>query len=120
MIRWVLLAAQLAGAGTRSAQDCAVCHRREAEAAAFSQMTHALQRAGESDVLRNSPNLTFRSGNFSYSIRREGNQSIYSVTDGAVSIRAPLEWGFGALTVGQTYLYRRDDPWYEAPLSYYP
>jgi len=83
-------------------------------------MTHALQRAGGSDILRNNPELSFRNGSFSYSIRREGDQSIYSVTDGTSSISAPVEWAFGALIVGQTYLYRRDDAWYEAAVSFYP
>jgi hypothetical protein len=120
MIRWFLLAGQLAALGTVDEQDCGVCHRREAEAATFSPMTHALQRAGESDILKNNPRLSFRSGNFSYSIRRENNQSIYSVTDATGSISAPIEWAFGAGTIGQTYVYRRDGAWYEAAVSFYP
>jgi len=119
MICWLLLAG-LAALGTADAQDCGVCHRREAEAAISSPMTHALQRAGESDILKNNPDLSFRSGKFSYSIRREDNQSIYSVTDGTSSISAPIEWAFGASIVGQTYLYRRDGAYYEAAVSFYP
>ena len=53
MIRWFLLAGQLAALGAANAQDCKVCHRREAEAATSSPMTHALERAGESDILKN-------------------------------------------------------------------
>jgi hypothetical protein len=120
MIRWLLLAGQLAAFATASAQECAVCHRREAEAARSSPMSHALQPVRESDFLKNNPNLSFRSGNFLYSVRREGNQSIYSVTDGTGSIRAPIEWAFGTGIVGQTYLYRRDGVYYEAPVSFYP
>ena len=120
MIRWFLLAAQLAALGAASAQECEVCHRRESEAATSSQMTHALHRAGESDILKNNPDLRFRSGNFSYSIRREDNRSVYSVTDGTGSISAPIEWAFGAGIVGQTYLYRRNGAYYEAEVSFYP
>ena len=120
MNRWFLLAGQVAALGTTVAQDCEVCHRREAEAAKSAPMTHALQRAGESDFLKNNLDLSFRSGKFSYSIRRENNTSTYSVTDGIGSISAPIEWAFGAGIVGQTYLYRRDGAWYEAAVSFYP
>ena len=120
MIRWFLLLGQLATLGTAEAQDCEVCHRREAEAATTSPMTHALQRAGQSDILKNNPDLSFRNGSFSYSIRSENNKSIYSVTDDTGSISAPIEWAFGAGTVGQTYLYRRDGAWHEAAVSFYP
>ena len=120
MNRWFLLAGQVAALGTTVAQDCEVCHRREAEAAKSSPMTHALQRSGESDFLKNNLDLSFRSGKFSYSIRREDNTSTYSVTDGIGSISASIEWAFGAGIVGQTYLYRRDGAWYEAAVSFYP
>jgi len=120
MIRRLLLAAQLAAFATAYAQECGVCHRRETEAAGASPMNHALQRAPDSDFLKNNSGLSFRSEKFFYSIRREGNQNIYSVTDGTNSISAPIEWAFGAGIVGQTYLYRRDGVYYEAPVSFYP
>jgi hypothetical protein len=120
MIRWFLLAGQLAALGTAAAQDCEVCHRREAEAVTSSPMTHALTPPAESDLLKNNPELSFRSGKFSYSIRHENNQSTYSVTDGTRSICAPIEWAFGAGIVGQTYIYQRDGAWYEAAVSFYP
>jgi hypothetical protein len=120
MIRFFLLAAQLAALSRADAQDCEACHRREADEAGPSPMTHALSRAGESDILKNNPDLSFRSGDFSYSIHRENNRSIYSVTDSTGSISAPVEWAFGAGIVGQTYLYRRDGAWYEAAVSFYP
>jgi hypothetical protein len=60
MIRWFLLAEQFAALGAASAQDCEVCHPRQAEAATSSPMTHALQRSGESDILKNNPDVSFR------------------------------------------------------------
>jgi Cytochrome c554 and c-prime len=120
MIRWFLLAGQLGALSAACAQECGVCHRREAEAGASSQMSHALQNAAGADFLKNNPGLTYRNGDFSYSIRYQGNQIIYSVTDNTGSISAPLEWAFGAGVVGQTYLYRRDGRLYEAAVSFYP
>jgi len=123
MIRWFLLAtrlAALAALGTASAQECGLCHRREAEAATASPMTHALQSGRESVILKNNADLSFHSGNFSYSIRRDGDRSLYSVTDGRSSISAPIEWAFGAGIVGQTYLFRRDGAYYEASMSFFP
>lgn len=119
MIRWFLLAGQLAAWGSTSAQECGLCHRREADAAISSPMSHALQPARESDFLKNNPDLAFRDGNFSYSIRRKGDQTIYSVTDGTASMNAPIEWAFGAGIEGQTYLFRRAGAWYEASASFY-
>ena len=83
-------------------------------------MSHALQRGGESDILRHNLELRFQSGNLSYSIRRQDNQRIYSVTDGVRSISAPIEWAFGAGRVAQTYVYQRDGAYYEASVSFYP
>jgi hypothetical protein len=120
MIRSFGLAALLALLGTASAQECGLCHRREAKAAASSEMSHALQRASESDFLKNNPDLSFRSGTFSYSIHRQGNQSIYSINGSTGSIKAPIEWAFGAGVVGQTYFYKRDGVYYEAAVSFYP
>lgn len=120
MIRWLLTAGLFAALGTASAQDCALCHSKESETVAAAQMTQALHRASDSDFLKDNPSLSFRSGNFSYSIRREGNQSIYSVTDGTNTITAPLEWAFGAGVAGQTYLYLRDGSYYEASVSFFP
>src|SRR6266481_4344151 len=120
MIRWFMLAWQLAALCTAWGQECGACHRREADAAASSPMSHAIQRGGDSDTLKRNLDLSFRSGNFSYSIRRQDNQSIYSVTDGARSISAPIEWTFGAGIVAQTYVYRRGGDYYEAAVSFYP
>ena len=120
MIRWFLLAAQLAPVGAAWGQECGRCHSREAKAAASSPMSHALQRGGESDILRHNLELRFQSGNLSYSIRRQDNQRIYSVTDGVRSISAPIEWAFGAGRVAQTYVYQRDGAYYEASVSFYP
>jgi hypothetical protein len=119
MTFWVLVLAQLATLATAAAQDCGVCHRREAGAMAASPMTHALQSGSESVILKNNPELSFHGENFSYSIRREGNRSIYSVTGGGRTISAPIERAFGAGAIGQTYLYQRDGAYYEASVSFY-
>jgi hypothetical protein len=83
-------------------------------------MRRALQRGADSDILKSNPELTFRSGSFSYSIQRRDNQSIYSVSDGRRSIGAAIEWAFGSGAVAQTYVYRRDGVYYEASVSFYP
>ena len=119
-MRCTLIAGLLIPLSTVLAQECASCHRQQAELAATSPMTHALQRARDSDLLRANPELSFRSGNFVYSIRREGDRSVYSVTDRSVTISAPIEWAFGAGIVGQTFLYQRDGAYYEAAVSFYP
>jgi len=63
--------------------------------------------------------LSFSAGAYSYTIRREGNRSIYTVSDGAQKIEAALEWAFGLGAAGQTYVYEHDGSFYESRVSFY-
>ncbi len=82
-------------------------------------MSRALARVEDCDILRNNSRITFREGRYSYRITREGNRSIYAVTDGTDTVTAPLVWAFGLGDAGQTYLFERDGAWYESRVSFY-
>src|SRR5215469_14555704 len=99
---------------------CAKCHAAESRRQPETRMAHALVRADSSQILRDNPNLSLQSGNYSYSIARAGDESIYTVTDGQSSLSIPLAWAFGAGKAGQTYVYRHNDAWYESRVSFYP
>jgi len=72
----------------------------------------------ESGVLK-SPESTFRIGQYSYKIFRDGGQELYSVSDSVNTISNPLEWAFGSGSRGQSYLFRYGGNLYEARISFF-
>jgi hypothetical protein len=82
-------------------------------------MAHALEAAADSTILKSNPNLVFQEGPFTFRITREGDRSIYTVTQGTASFAAPLAFSFGLGSAGQTYVYERNGAWYESRVSYY-
>lgn len=100
-------------------ETCAQCHTNEAAAQHATPMGKALEPVAESQILRSHQRLTFRLGAFSYQIMRQGNQSIYSVTDGTQTISEPILYSFGQGKAGQTYVFRHNGSFYESRLSFY-
>src|SRR5436190_23157750 len=60
---------------------CARCHTAEARTQPSSEMAQALSLPDDCQVLRSRPRLAFRNGAYTYQIVRQGNQSIYTVSD---------------------------------------
>lgn len=108
-----------AEAGYLGAQSCAECHEQESKTQHATGMGRALETAAESRVLRANPRMTFRFGAYTFEIKREGDQSIYSVSDGARTVAEPILYSFGQGKAGQTYVFRRDGVFYESRVSYY-
>jgi len=98
---------------------CAQCHSKEASTQLGSPMAHALSPAADCQILRTRPRLTFRNGSYTYEIVRQGSRSFYTVTDGVNKISQPLLYCFGLGRVGQTYVIRYDNQFYETRLSFY-
>ena len=82
-------------------------------------MGRASETAADCEVLRKHPRMTFRSGSFSYQIVREGNRSIYTVTDGVNTISEPILYCFGQGKAGQTYVFQHNGAYYESRVSFY-
>jgi hypothetical protein len=100
-------------------QACARCHQDESKTQHATAMGRALEPVATSEILRGNASLTFRSGPYTYTITRRGDQSIYSVTDGKQTISAPILYAFGQGKAGQTYLLMRDGAFQEARVSFY-
>jgi hypothetical protein len=115
----ILLPAAAAGAQSELRQRCAQCHPAEATPQPGTSMARALERVAGCDILRANPVLSFRTGVYSYSITRQGERSIYSVTDGKETLSVPLAWAFGLGSAGQTYVFERGGKWYESRVSFY-
>lgn len=105
----MLLCLLAPGAYGGSPEDCSPCHTKETAHFANAGMTRALQRGG------GNRHLTTRLGRYSYEV----NGSEFTVTDGTDTLRFPLAWVFGQGSTGQTWLYQKDDRWYESRVSYY-
>jgi hypothetical protein len=100
-------------------QDCATCHGAQALTQPSTSMGRALETAAACDTLIAHPHLTFRQGVYSYEIVREGERSLYKVTDGHETVTVPIDWAFGLGAAGQTYVYQRNGRWYESRVSFY-
>ncbi len=98
---------------------CAGCHKVEAATHAKTAMASALVPAAECDILRRHPDLSFSDGVYSYRIVRQGDTSVYRVTDGKETITVPIAWAFGLGAAGQTYVFERNGRWVESRVSYF-
>ncbi len=107
-----------AGAKYLGNKACAECHT-QTETQPSTPMGKALEPGAECSILKANPKLSFKSGNYLYSITRQGNQSIYSVTDGKETIAAPILYAFGLGKAGQTYVLERNGKYYESRVSFY-
>ena len=99
--------------------ECAKCHTDKATTQATTPMAHAGARAAEAEILRDHEKLTGELSPYHYEIARDSVGSTYSVSDGAKTISAQLEWAFGIAHTGQTYIYSRDGAFYESRVSFY-
>jgi hypothetical protein len=73
---------------------------------------------GPSLTLKANPKLSFRKGTYSYTVETHGDQSSYTVSDGARTLSIPIRWTFGL--GAQTWVLEREGKLYESMVSYYP
>lgn len=100
-------------------EACAKCHQDEARTQHATAMGRALEPVATSDILKSNPKLSFRSGPYTYTIERRGDQSVYTVTDGRQTVSAPILYAFGQGKAGQTYIFRRNGSFQESRVSFY-
>jgi hypothetical protein len=108
-------------AGTKFLGDqvCAECHQSRVTLQRQNSMALAMEPVAESKVLAAHPQMTFRSGAYSFEIVRRDNQSIYTVTDGKEKISLPILYAFGLGKAGQTYVVEYNGAYYESLVSFY-
>lgn len=82
-------------------------------------MGHAMEAVRECSILKGHAELNFQTGKYTYRIVRQGDESIYSVSDGAQTITLPIGWAFGLGNAGQTYVFQKDGLLYESRVSFY-
>jgi Cytochrome c3 len=99
--------------------NCANCHQREYGSQISTSMAHAMEPVADCSILDEHKILTFREDIYSYRIERQGNQSVYTVTDGKSTITVRLQYAFGLGKAGQTYVFEREGKMYESRVSFY-
>src|SRR5262249_9075007 len=65
------------------------------------------------------PEMSLRNGPYTYRITRQQRGATYSVSDGKTTISEPLVYCFGEGKVGQTYVFRHKDAFYESRVTFY-
>jgi len=103
----------------RGVRECAQCHAAQAQFHPATSMAHAAETIAECGVLRSHPLLEFRLGFYRYKIERQGEQSLYTVSDASGSITLPIKYAFGLGEAGQTYILEKNGELYESFVSYY-
>lgn len=101
-------------------EACGQCHPTQAEGQKTTLMAHAASPGAESVILSSNPRLSFRLDRYSYEITRQGDHSVYTVSDGIRSISEPVLFAFGFGLVGQTYVLGRNGSYYESRVTFYP
>ena len=116
---YALLAVAQQTAPSNDVTLCATCHPAQTQSQPHTAMAHALESVVDCEILRANPQVTFREGVYSFRIARDGDRSLYSVTDGKETLTVPITWAFGLGAAGQTYVYQRNGNWYESRVSFY-
>jgi len=98
---------------------CADCHRAQWNSQLSTSMARTAARLDGSPLSRARPALTFSTGGYAYEIASDERHSTYRVSRGDESSSATLTWGFGAGTVGESFLFERPDGFHEARVSYF-
>src|SRR5947207_6632093 len=110
---------ELTGVRYVGSSACAQCHAPITAKRLANSMSRALEPVESCQILKAHPRLAFRNGPYSYQIVREGNRSVYTITDGLNSISEPILYCFGQGKAGQTYVLQHKGVFYESRVSYY-
>jgi len=112
-------ASDRSGVGYVGGAACAECHKKESATQSSTPMGRASERASDCEILKSRSPLTFTNGPYTYRITREGNRSLYKVSDGKNELTEPVLFCFGQGAAGQTYVFRHDGALYESRVSYF-
>jgi hypothetical protein len=98
---------------------CTECHELKAETAQSTPMFHAATRASDSKSLLEHAHLSFQAGPYNYRLLTTSEKSALTVSKGATVLGLELIWALGSGHMGQTFLYKMNDDFYESHLSFY-
>jgi hypothetical protein len=111
--------------GDRSGDDyvgtaaCVRCHTSQGKVFPETGMARAAVSAPDAASLRENPHLGFEIGSYRYQIDSSAQSNILKVSSRGSSLSANLLWAFGMGRIGQTYVYKEKDQYYESHLTFY-
>jgi hypothetical protein len=97
---------------------CGSCHAAEVRTQPKTAMGVGIEFPPDQAALIAHPKLTFARDGYTYTIERQGDHSVYSVTDGRDTLSLPIRYAFG--THMQTYVFPYQGKMYESMVSYFP
>lgn len=100
-------------------QTCASCHLTRFQSAQLTPMGAGAMPAASAPILHAHPHLSFSVDRYRYIIDTGPNVSRYTVTDGDRALSYDLTWAFGTARVGQSYLFKNGNQFYEARVTYF-
>lgn len=100
-------------------QSCTKCHADEIAAGAGTSMQRAAVHASDTKFLKETPALELSLPPFHYTLTASAGGIEYAVSDGKDKLTQRLDWVMGAGDLGRTFVYERDDHWYQSMVSYY-
>ncbi len=100
-------------------KQCAACHPAQAKTFHENSMSRALEPIESCQLLKGDVRFSWSIDQYNYLITQRQGKVVYRVTDGKDMLEAPLEYAFGQGKAGQTYVFKKDDVFYETRVSYY-
>src|SRR5205085_9943297 len=73
---------------------CAECHTSKVKTQTTTPMSRALFTPEKADILRDHPKLTYRNGQYNYLLTRDGNRTMYTISDGLNTLTVPISYAF--------------------------
>jgi hypothetical protein len=98
---------------------CAKCHASMVESQQRNAMAQAAARTADSEILHQHDRFNFRLGPYNEEIATKEKKSTLMVSNEKASISQDLLWAFGVGHMGQTYVYEKNDSFYESHLSFF-
>jgi hypothetical protein len=97
---------------------CGACHAVQVRTQPKTAMGIGIELPDAQVALKSHPKLAFERDGYRYTIDRQGDHSVYTVTDGKDTLSLPIRYGFGAHM--QTYVFEYQGKLYESMVSYFP
>ena len=110
---------EVKGARFVGSKACTECHQKISALQHNSLMAKALSLSASGQILISHKELTFRNDPYTYRIVRNGDRSLYTVTDGTKTISEPILYCFGQGKAGQTYVFQHNGSFYESRVSFF-
>lgn len=108
---------EIAGINYVGNQKCLKCHAEKEQL--DTPMAHAILKPADSKILDEFPPKPFKNGDYTYEIKKQGGEIIYTVSDGKNKQSFPVLYSFGEGQKGQVYIFKYKDALYESRVTIY-